>query len=96
MIVRAGVVAGLLLMLLSPSGAAAQALLIPPVDHTIQRLFEAPDGPFGPGHRGIDYGVVPGVKVRAAAAGRVSFAGPVAGNLAVSIEHEGGLFNPRL
>jgi Peptidase family M23/PGAP1-like protein len=91
MIVRAGAAAGFLLMLLSPSGAAAQALLIPPVDHTIQRLFEAPQGPFGPGHRGIDYGVMPGVKVRAAAAGRVTFAGPVAGTLAVSIEHQGGL-----
>ena len=84
--------------LLAVAGAPASAvapspyiLLTPPVDSVITRYFEPPESDYAPGHRGIDYGVVPGVKVRAAAAGTVSFAGPVAGTKAVTLDHGGGV-----
>jgi Peptidase family M23 len=67
--------------------------LIPPVDGSIGRRFQAPAVDWGPGHRGVDY-LVPGaapVAVRAAAAGRVAFAGSVAGVNAVTLEHAGDM-----
>jgi peptidase M23-like protein/putative serine esterase DUF676 len=67
--------------------------LIPPVDAPVGRRFQAPAVDWGPGHRGIDY-LMPGaapVAVRAAAAGRVVYAGSVAGVNAVTIEHAGDM-----
>ena len=55
------------------------------------RPFELTEGPFGPGHRGIDIGVRPGAVVRASAAGVVAFAGRIAGELHVSIDHPDGI-----
>lgn len=55
------------------------------------RRYEAPSSTWGPGHRGIDYEVPKGTLVGAAAAGTVLFAGGVAGGLAVTIAHSGGL-----
>jgi hypothetical protein len=63
--------------------------LVPPVDSAVVRRFENPDGPYGPGHRGIDYFAVPGTAVRAAGSGRVTFAGPVGSTTAVTITHRG-------
>lgn len=85
-----------LVLVCVPAPARAQEArpltpLAPPVDHSLGRAFEPPATEWGPGHRGIDYGVVPGVKVRAAGAGRVTFAGSVAGGLYVTIDHGGGL-----
>jgi hypothetical protein len=74
-----------------PAESAETPWLIPPVDASVSRRFEEPGHPWGPGHRGIDYAVAAGTAVRAAARGVVSFAGPVADNLAVSIDHAGGL-----
>lgn len=71
--------------------AAAQPWLVPPVDGPVGARFTEPDGPYGRGHRGIDYLVAPGTAVRAAGAGTVVFAGRVAGRLAVTIEHADGL-----
>lgn len=71
------------------AGALPRRFLIPPVGAAITRPFEAPLGPYGPGHRGVDYAVSMGTRVRAAADGTVIFAGPVAGSLAVTIQHEG-------
>lgn len=62
-----------------------------PVSGPVIRGFEQPVGPFGPGHRGIDIGSAPGTRVRAAADGVVVFAGPVAGELHVSIDHPDGV-----
>jgi hypothetical protein len=70
---------------------AAPPRLTPPVDGPIERRFEAPPSPYWRGHRGVDYAVASGSPVRAAAAGAVTFAGPVAGLVAVTIAHEGGL-----
>src|SRR3954453_1199592 len=43
----------------------------------VTRPFEAPLGPFGPGHRGVDLAAAPGAPVLAAGPGVVAFAGMV-------------------
>lgn len=78
------------LLLLAQAPAAAGAALIPPVDGPVVVRFTQPQNAWGPGHRGIDYAVPSGTKVRAAGAGTVTFAGPVAGRLALTIRHGGG------
>ena len=62
-----------------------------PVAGPVIREFEAPLGPFGAGHRGIDVSAAAGTSVRAANAGIVAFAGRVAGDLHVSIDHPDGV-----
>ncbi|MDQ3877286.1 MAG: peptidoglycan DD-metalloendopeptidase family protein [Actinomycetota bacterium] len=74
-----------------PPAHAAVPMLRPPVYGAIERGFEPPAGAFGPGHRGIDFTAAPETQVVAAAPGKVTFAGPVAGTVAVTIRHEGGL-----
>jgi murein DD-endopeptidase MepM/ murein hydrolase activator NlpD len=72
-----------------PAGGLAASRvpwLRPPVDGPLVRGFEEPAGPFGPGHRGVDFGAAPGAVVRAPASGRVTFAGAVAGTTWVTIE----------
>ncbi len=61
-------------------------LLRAPVAGPIVRGFEAPAGPYGPGHRGVDFGVALGTRVLAPAAGRVIFAGTVAGLAWMAVE----------
>ncbi|MFE3166539.1 murein hydrolase activator EnvC family protein [Streptomyces sp. NPDC059224] len=51
----------------------------------VLRGWEPPATVYGPGHRGIDLGAPPGTAVRAVAAGRISFAGRVAGRGVVSV-----------
>ncbi len=54
--------------------------------------WDAPeDDPFAPGHRGIDVATPMGSAVRASADGVVSFAGSVAGNRTVTVDHGDGL-----
>lgn len=53
--------------------------------------FRLPDGPFGAGNRGWEYATSPGTPVAATAGGTVTFAGPVAGNLHVSVLHADGV-----
>ena len=71
--------------------AAAALTFLPPVDGPVDRPFEPPARPWGPGHRGIDYRVPPGTPVRSAGDGVVAFAGGVAGGSMVSVDHPGGL-----
>jgi murein DD-endopeptidase MepM/ murein hydrolase activator NlpD len=61
-------------------------LLHPPVVGRLLRGFEETAGPYGPGHRGVDFGAPPGAPVRAPASGRVTFAGRVAGATWVTVE----------
>jgi hypothetical protein len=56
-----------------------------PVTGAVVRGFDARAGPYGPGHRGIDIVAPVGATVRAPAAGRIEFAGPVAGTTWVSL-----------
>jgi murein DD-endopeptidase MepM/ murein hydrolase activator NlpD len=64
-----------------------------PVVGPVVQGFDPPASPFGSGHRGIDIAASPGTPIVAPAAGHVSFAGPVAGSLFVSIDHGSGLFS---
>jgi murein DD-endopeptidase MepM/ murein hydrolase activator NlpD len=59
----------------------------PVVPLVVERPFLAPQGPYSPGHRGVDLGAEPGSTVRAPARGVVRVAGRVAGKAVVSIEH---------
>ena len=85
----AAVVCVALLAPLAP--AHASLALVPPVDGPVIVGFEDPEHLYAPGHRGLDYAVAPGTRVRASAGGTVAFAGRVAGTLAVSIHHGSGL-----
>lgn len=56
---------------------------------SVLRGWEPPAGPYGPGHRGVDLAAGPEARVLAAAGGRVSFAGRVAGRGVLAIEVAG-------
>lgn len=65
-----------------------------PAPHEVVEVFDAPDQPYGAGHRGIDIAVDgPGAEVRAVEAGTVRFAGAVAGRGVVSVLHADGLIS---
>jgi murein DD-endopeptidase MepM/ murein hydrolase activator NlpD len=55
----------------------------------VTRPFAPPpaDQPWSPGHRGVDLAAAAGAPVRAAGAGRISFAGTVAGRGVVVVDH---------
>lgn len=57
----------------------------------VLRPFDAPDHPYGPGHRGVDLAGQVGEQVLAAGAGVVAFAGMVAGRPVISVDHPNGL-----
>ncbi len=62
-----------------------------PVVGPVLRGFEPPAGPYGPGHRGIDIGAAVGTPILSPAAGVVTFAGKVGGQLFVTVDHGGGI-----
>lgn len=62
-----------------------------PVSGPVIEPFDAPDSPYGTGHRGIDIATAVGTPVRAPAPGVVAFSGPVGGSLFVTVDHGGGL-----
>lgn len=78
-----------------PLHAVASATSRPGWDWPLQprpvvvRGFDPPSDPWGAGHRGVDLAASPGDPVLAVAAGRVSFAGQVAGTGVVVVRHGG-------
>jgi len=94
---QAVVVALLLVVLVSPAlRAGAQASPVGPVPvgawplqprPPVLRAFDPPADPWGAGHRGVDLGGRAGDRVRSALAGRVTFAGVIAGRGVVVVDH---------
>lgn len=84
----------LLVALVAPDRVAAasvaQLAYRLPVDGEVVSGFVAPGSAYGSGHRGVDLRAA-AAPVRAAAAGRVSFAGAVAGARWVSLQHPDGI-----
>jgi len=91
--VRRSIVCVALAMLVLPTGAASaqSPRFIPPVDAPVRDPYRPPTTPYGPGNRGIEYATEPGTPVRASANGVVAFAGLIARERYVSIDHEGGI-----
>jgi murein DD-endopeptidase MepM/ murein hydrolase activator NlpD len=58
---------------------------------SVERPFDPPDQPWLPGHRGVDLAAAVGQQVRSPAAGRVTYAGRLAGRGVVVVAHDGGL-----
>ncbi|WKN49934.1 M23 family metallopeptidase [Nocardioides sp. Arc9.136] len=87
--------AAVLLLLPSPAGAGAPAGSgTDPVgewplrpEPAVVEHFDPPDDPYGAGHRGVDLLGSPGQPVHAALAGRVSWAGTLAGRGVVVVDH---------
>jgi Peptidase family M23 len=91
--------AGALLPSAAPAAPVARSIAAPttgpgpprvpalwmPLRGAVVRGFDARAGPYGPGHRGIDIAAAEGAIARAPAAGKVVFAGPVAGTTWVSL-----------
>ena len=73
-----------------PPGART-AYQLPLPGASVQRGFDVSGGPFAAGHRGVDLDASPGLVVRAAAEGVVSFAGLVAGRGVVVVTHPDGI-----
>lgn len=79
---------------LEPAGTDTS---VPAVAHTwpvgarpaVLRGWEPPATAYGRGHRGVDLAAAPGTPVRTVAAGRVLFAGRVAGKGVISVELTG-------
>lgn len=87
-----------LLLLLVPTLAVADMPPAPaaglwtwPVAGPILQAFDPPANPYGSGHRGIDVGAAVGTAIVAPAAGVVSFAGKVGGQLFLTLAHGGAL-----
>jgi murein DD-endopeptidase MepM/ murein hydrolase activator NlpD len=78
-------------VLLPGRASAAPDGYIPPLRGPIIRHFEPPPTPYSAGHRGIDIAADAGSVVVASAAGVVAFAGSIAGERFVSIDHPDGI-----
>ncbi|MFF7362590.1 peptidoglycan DD-metalloendopeptidase family protein [Streptomyces sp. NPDC008125] len=74
----------------APAGNASDARSWPLAGRpVVVRGWEPPAGPYAPGHRGVDLAAPPGTRVLAVAAGRVAFAGRVAGRGVLTVEVAG-------
>ena len=63
----------------------------PPVQAPVVDGFREEGGRFGPGNRGLEYGLAKTASITAIASGEVLFAGRVAGRGVVTLLHEDGL-----
>jgi murein DD-endopeptidase MepM/ murein hydrolase activator NlpD len=74
----------------SATASAVPPCLLPPVSAPVIDAFREPACPYCPGNRGLELAPARGSVVIAAAAGRVSFVGSVAGVRYVVVEHASG------
>jgi murein DD-endopeptidase MepM/ murein hydrolase activator NlpD len=81
----------LLSLLTGPAADPEPVTYQRPVDALVSDPFRAPASPYGPGNRGLEFDTAPGTPVHAAAAGSVTFAGPVAGRRYVTVLHADGV-----
>lgn len=76
----------------SPTAPQANPYVAPlPEPVQVLRGFDPPATRYGPGHLGVDLRAAAGETVRAAGAGVVRFAGPVAGRGVIVVTHAGGI-----
>ncbi|CAB4754381.1 MAG: peptidoglycan DD-metalloendopeptidase family protein [Actinobacteria bacterium] len=61
-----------------------------PVERSVSDPFRMENGPYGAGNFGLDYATSPGDPVAAIGSGIVTFAGSVAGRIAVTVQHPDG------
>jgi murein DD-endopeptidase MepM/ murein hydrolase activator NlpD len=71
----------------APPVVAAAGTGVLPLAGPVVRSFDPPDQPWLPGHRGVDLLGTVGAEIVAAMAGRVVFAGMVAGRSVVVVSH---------
>ena len=76
----------------SPAPGSAGTWLWP-LQGAVLRGFDPPDNPYSAGHRGIDIAARAGTTVLAPEGGTVTFAGKVAGQLYVTIDHGSGVLS---
>ncbi|MEU9301158.1 M23 family metallopeptidase [Streptomyces sp. NPDC048269] len=81
----------LLCLLLTLAQAAAPGVRPLPAPLSVARWWDPPPTPYAAGHRGVDLSAPVGAELRAVAAGRVYYAGPVAGRGVLSIALPNGL-----
>lgn len=74
-----------------PAFASATVTYADPVSGEVVDPFRPPKTPYGSGNRGLEYATADGSGARAAAAGRVTFAGTVGGARHVVIQHADGV-----
>ncbi len=91
--VTAAVVLAAVLARAAPAAADPPEPVVhrPPVEAPVADPFRAPASRYGPGNRGLAYDPPPGTVVRASASGVVTWAGPVAGTLHVTVLHADGI-----
>ena len=75
----------------TPSLGDQPSWLPPVVGSDLVNSYLAPDGPYGSGHRGVDYEVSLGQGVFAPADATVSFVGKVVDRHVLSLSHSGNL-----
>jgi murein DD-endopeptidase MepM/ murein hydrolase activator NlpD len=75
----------------APSGSEVRYSLPVAGAPVVVRPFAPPPTPYAAGHRGVDLATIAGAGVTAAAAGTVTFSGPVAGRGVVVIAHADGV-----
>ncbi|MFB6613488.1 M23 family metallopeptidase [Streptomyces sp. NPDC056367] len=81
----------LISLLLTLAQAAVPGVRPLPAPLSVARWWDPPPSPYAAGHRGVDLAAGVGAEVRAVAAGRVHFAGPVAGRGVLSLALPNGL-----
>jgi murein DD-endopeptidase MepM/ murein hydrolase activator NlpD len=86
-VLGAGLLGWLLWLGAAPPVVAAAGTAVRPLTGPVVRGFDPPDQPWLPGHRGVDLLGTVGAEIVSARAGRVVFAGTLAGRGVVVVSH---------